>query len=77
MEIKIFDNYDIQIVIQNEEPLFEIYTTGKALGYSRWDGKTYDENGNEKLFTYKSRIDKIIVNADIEPIVIDNNKYFT
>ena len=27
--------------------------------------------------TYKSRIDKIIVNADIEPIVIDNNKYFT
>lgn len=76
MEIKVFENCDVKIIIQNDEPLFEIYSTGKALGYSRWDGKTYTEQGEQKTFAYKSRIDNIIRNAEITPIEIDNDRYF-
>ena len=76
MEIKVFENCDVKIIIQNDEPLFEIYSTGKALGYSRWDGKTYTEQGEQKTFAYKSRIDNIIRNAEITPIDVDGNKYF-
>ena len=76
MEIKVFENCDVRIIIQNDEPLFEIYSTGKALGYSRWDGKTYDESGEQKLYAYKSRIDNVIRNAEITPIEINDNKYF-
>ena len=76
MEIKVFENCDVKIIIQNDEPLFEIYSTGKALGYSRWDGKTYTEQGEQKTFAYKSRIDNIIRNAEITPIDVDGSKYF-
>lgn len=76
MEIKVFENCDVKIIVRNDEPLFEIYSTGKALGYSRWDGKTYTEQGEQKTFAYKSRIDNIIRNAEITPIEIDNDRYF-
>ena len=76
MEIKVFENCDVKIIIQNDEPLFEIYSTGKALGYSRWDGKTYTEQGEQKTFAYKSRIDNVIRNAEITPIDVDGSKYF-
>ena len=76
MEIKVFENCDVKIIVRNDEPLFEIYSTGKALGYSRWDGKTYTEQGEQKLYAYKSRIDNIIRNAEITPIEIDNDRYF-
>ena len=77
MEIKIFESCDVKIIVQNDEPLFELYTTGKALGYSRWDGKTYTETGEQKLFAYKSRIDKVLNNTDISPILINDEKYLT
>lgn len=77
MEIKVFESCDVQIIVVNDEPLFELYSTGKALGYSRWDGKTYNEDGIQKLFPYKSRIDKVIANGEIQIIEIDNNKYLT
>ena len=76
MEIKVFENCDVKIIVRNDEPLFEIYSTGKALGYSRWDGKTYTEQGEQKTFAYKSRIDNIIRNAEITPIDVDGSKYF-
>ncbi len=77
MEIKVFENCDVQIIVYNDELLFELYSTGKALGYSRWDGKTYLEDKIQKLFPYKSRIDKVIANGDIQIVEIDNNKYLT
>ena len=76
MEIKVFENNDVEIILVNDEPLFELYSTGKALGYSRWDGKTYTEQGEQKLYAYKSRIDNVIRNAEITPIDIDGDKYF-
>jgi prophage antirepressor-like protein len=77
MEIKIFENNNVKIIVRDEEPLFELYSTGKALGYSRWDGKTYNEFGEQKTYAYKSRIDKVISNAEITPVIIDNEKYLT
>ena len=77
MEIKVFENNDVEIILVNDEPLFELYSTGKALGYSRWDGKTYNEDGSKKEFSYKSRIDKVISNADIELTFVNGNKYLT
>ena len=75
MEIKVFESCDVQIIVVNDEPLFELYSTGKALGYSRWDGKTYLEDKIQKLFPYKSRIDKVVANGEIQVVEIDNNKY--
>jgi prophage antirepressor-like protein len=77
MEIKVFESCDVQIIVVNDEPLFELYSTGKALGYSRWDGKTYLEGKIQKLFPYKARIDKVIANGEIQIVEIENNKYLT
>ena len=41
-ELMIFENTEVGIILNEQgEPLFEIYSTGIALGYSRTDGKTY------------------------------------
>ena len=61
-EIMNFEGNDVEI-IQNEngEPLFEIYSTGMALGYvTVAKGKVYPQ---------KIRIDKIVKNAEIKPVV--------
>lgn len=56
-----FENTSITINTDNNEPLFEVYNTGMALGYSTISkGVTYP---------HKSRIDKILKNADIKPVV--------
>ena len=40
--LMIFENTEVEIILNEQgEPLFEIYSTGMALGYSRTDGKTY------------------------------------
>ena len=76
-EIMNFEGNDVE-VIQNEngEPLFEIYSTGKALGYARSNGKSAGEHDvHPKLFPYKSRIDTVIHNAEITPCVRNEHKY--
>lgn len=76
-EIMNFEGNDVE-VIQNEngELLFEIYSTGKALGYARSNGKSAGEHDvHPKLFPYKSRIDTVIHNAEITPCVRNGHKY--
>ena len=76
-EIMKFEGNDVEVV-QNEngEPLFEIYSTGKALGYARSNGKSAGEHDvHPKLFPYKSRIDTVIHNAEITPCVRNGHKY--
>lgn len=79
---KVFEDYDIEIIKQqNGKPLFELYSVGMALGYTKTDGKTIetlsDQNGQikYKLFPRKDRIDKIVRNADIQLIEYENKKY--
>ena len=38
----LFEGTEVKIIVNEKgEPLFELYSTGMALGYSRTDGKTY------------------------------------
>lgn len=72
-----FEGNDVKIIQdENGEPLFEIYSTGKALGYARSNGKSAGEHDvHPKLFPYKSRIDTVIHNAEITPCVHNGHKY--
>ena len=67
--ISVFDDCEIQIVIENDAPLFEMYSTGMALGYiTTTRGKNYP---------HKVRIEKVISNADINPVVQGEHKYLS
>lgn len=71
-DLMIFEGNQVEIILSEKgEPLFEIYSIGKALGYSRWNGK------RTSCTPQKDRIDKTIDNAEITPLVHDGLKYFT
>lgn len=68
-----FENNEVKIINDNGKPLFEIYSTGMALGYIKSNtikGKTYYQ-------CRKDRVNKIIENIEIEPLVHDGLKYIT
>lgn len=65
--INVFDDCEIQIIVNDNAPLFEVYSTGMALGYIT--------KVKDKSYPHKVRIEKIISNADIEPIVHAEQKY--
>lgn len=66
--LMIFEGKNVNMIIgENNEPLFELYSVGQALGYTT--------TSNGKQYPHKSRIDKIVTNADIEPFVHDCTKY--
>ena len=67
--ISVFENCEIQIVVENDAPLFEVYSTGMALGYiTTTRGKSYP---------HKVRIEKVISNADIKPVVQNEQRFLT
>ncbi|WWU65183.1 BRO family protein [Clostridium baratii] len=56
-----FEGHKVEIIIENGEPLFELYSTGMALGYV----DTKFRHGGDKYYPRKNRIDKVVKNADI------------
>ncbi len=61
MEIKIFEGNQVNILEENGEPLFEIYSTGMALGQVKIaKGQKYPR---------KDRIDENLRSAEIMPVV--------
>lgn len=66
--LKKFEATDVIIEVVNEVPMFELYSTGMALGYSRKNsvGKSYPRN---------SRIDTTCKNAGIKPCVHDGHSF--
>ncbi len=80
-EIMKFDGTDIGIQKIDGVWMFELYAVGMALGYARSNGKSAGEHGvhpeNRTLFPYKSRIDKVVQNAEIKPCVHNGHKYIT
>lgn len=76
-----FENTAIDVQIIDGTPMFELYTVGMALGYARSNGKLAGEHGvhpeNKVLFPYKSRIDKVCMNAEIQPVVRNAKPYIT
>lgn len=60
-----FNNLDVEIITdESGQPLFELYSTGAALGYSRWT----TSKGKEYFKIEKSRINKVVENAEISTI---------
>ena len=69
-ELMIFENTEVEIILNEQgEPLFEIYSTGMALGYIT--------NSKGKTYPHKVRIDKTIKNAEISTVVHHVQQYFT
>lgn len=64
----IFEGKNINMIMgENDEPLFELYGVGQALGYvTKSKGKEYP---------HKLRINKTLENADIEPVVQGVQQY--
>ena len=69
---KIFEGTPVEIIVdENGEPLFELYTTGMALGYMT------SPNSKGKVYPYKSRIDKTLENGMISTCSHGVNRYLT
>ena len=65
-----FDNTNINIIEENGEPLFEIYSTGMALGQVK-------KNARGVLYPRKDRIEENLKNADIQPCVRNGHRYIS
>jgi excisionase family DNA binding protein len=67
--LSIFEGHKVEIIEVNGEKLFELYSTGMALGY---------ETVSKGIkYPHKIRIDKTIKNADIKPVVHSVQPYLT
>lgn len=64
-----FENMDVDIIVENDEPLFEVYSTGMALGQIVKAKGSY--------YPRKARIDENIKSAEIKPVVRGGSKYLT
>ena len=66
----LFEHNEVEIIIgENGEPLFELYSTGKALGQTKI--------AKGKVYARKDRIEKNLENADIKPVVRNGQFYLT
>lgn len=69
-ELMIFEGNNVEIIADEKgNPLFELYSTGKALGYVTIS--------KEKRYPHKTRINKTLENTDIEPVVHGVQQYLT
>ena len=69
---KSFEGQDVKIIQdENGEPLFELYSTGVALGYVR----TVKSKGKEYIQARKDRIDKVMKNGDITALYHDGQTF--
>ena len=72
--IKQFEGKDIKIILNEDgEPLFELYGVGMALGYVN----KRISKGKEYISPYKSRIDKVVKNAEITGLCQGVTTYLT
>lgn len=70
-ELMLFEGNQVEIIEVDGEILFELYSTGMALGYAT------SPNTQGKIYPYKTRIDKTIENGSISTCSHGVNKYFT
>lgn len=69
-KLMIFEGNQVEIITNEKgEPLFEVYSTGMALGYMT--------NSKGKTYPHKVRIDNTIKNAEISTVVHGVQQYFT
>lgn len=65
-----FEELSVEIITENNELLFEVYSTGMALGHVK-------RNVVGNLYPRKERIDENLKNAEITPCVHNGHKYIT
>lgn len=68
--LQVFEGHEIEIIEVNREKLFELYSTGMALGHVK-------KNSTGKEYPFKERIDKSIESAEIKPCVRGVHRYLT
>lgn len=65
----VFEGNNVEIIIENDKPLFEIYSLGSALGHSVLaKGHKYPN---------KKRIEQSLENAEIQPVLRNAKLYIT
>ena len=69
-ELRIFEGNNVDIIVEDGEPLFEIYSTGMALGQ-------VVTNAKGVRYPNKARIDNNLENAEITPCLRNVNSYIT
>ena len=69
-EIKIFEGTQVHIIEKDGEPMFEVYSTGMALGQVKF-------NSVGTAYPRKDRIDENLKNAEIIPCVHNGHSYIT
>ena len=67
---KQFEGQKVEIIMQDGEPLFELYSTGMALGQAK-------KNSAGNLYPRKDRINENIKSAEVVPCVHNGHKYLT
>lgn len=67
--LRIFEGHQVEIIMENGQPLFELYSTGIALGQA--------DIKNGKAYPKKARIEQNIINSGIELILRSGEKYLT
>ena len=67
--LKKFEATDVIIEVIDGIPMFELYSTGMALGYVK--------TAKGRQYARTERIDKTVKNAVITPVVHNNKKYIT
>lgn len=68
--LQIFEGHEVEIIEVNGELLFELYSTGMALGQ-------VVKNAKGQMYPNKERIDKNVASADIKPCLRNANNYLT
>lgn len=76
-DLQIFNNEqfgEVKVIKrENGEPLFELYSVGFALGYSR----KVNSKGKDYIQVRKDRVDNVMKNADITGLYLDGQTFLT
>lgn len=72
--INMFEGHKVEIITKNGQALFELYSTGMALGY---ENKRKNSTGKEYVSPYKTRIDKVVESAGITCVCQGVTQYLT
>ena len=65
--LMVFEGNDVKVIEINGEPMFEIYSTGMALGF--------ETNSKGKAYPHKIRINKVLKNAEISTVEYDEQAF--
>lgn len=51
---------------------YDLYDLGYSFGYKRWDGKSYNNNGEKIELPYKSKINQLAEDAGVDLLFYNN-----